>query len=147
MNSLIVAQLMLVGVSGFFLPLMLKNPLAKIEMNGRLVAPSYTHPAVSIMKNSTTTGNASVLNITMDNTNSTEEEEYSLYADIAEVEYDYDEELYQDNELSEPRSLPNDPVGHFTLFVSNVSGKITDELEILGRNFRIALALLSFFTP
>ena len=83
----------------------------------------------------------------MDNTNSTEEEEYSLYADIAEVEYDYDEELYQDNELSEPRSLPNDPVGHFTLFVSNVSGKITDELDILGRNFRIALALLSFFTP
>ena len=76
MNSLTIAQLMvtknkkinlvsteslflclkLVGVSGFFLPLMLKNPLAKIEMNGRLVAPSYTHPAVSIMKNSTTTG-------------------------------------------------------------------------------------------
>ena len=71
----------------------------------------------------------------------------SLYSDIAEVEYDYDEELYEDEEESEPRSLPTDPIGRIVTFVSNVNARIQDELSVLGRNIRIALALLTFFTP
>ena len=37
--------------------------------------------------------------------------EYSLYSDVAELEYDYDEELYDEEEDNEPRSIPTDPIG------------------------------------
>ena len=45
----------------------------------------------------------------------TEEEndaDYDLYSDIAAIEYDYDEELYEDveNEV-EARAVPSDPLG------------------------------------
>ena len=39
------------------------------------------------------------------------EEEEDLYSDIAEVEYEYDEEYYEDDEESEARSVPTDPLG------------------------------------
>ena len=47
--------------------------------------------------------------------NSTEtDDDDSLYSDIATVEYDYDEELYEDVEEEEaPRQFPNDPIGKF----------------------------------
>ena len=40
-----------------------------------------------------------------------EDGEYSLYSDVAELEYDYDEELYDEEEDNEPRSIPTDPIG------------------------------------
>ena len=41
-----------------------------------------------------------------------EEEGQDLYSDIAEVEYEYDEEYYEDaDEESEARSVPTDPLG------------------------------------
>ena len=40
-----------------------------------------------------------------------EEEEEDLYSDIAEVEYEYDEEYYEDDEESEASSVPTDPLG------------------------------------
>ena len=51
--------------------------------------------------------------------NSTEtDDDDSLYSDIATVEYDYDEELYEDVEEEEaPRQFPNDPIGKFWIFM------------------------------
>ena len=38
--------------------------------------------------------------------------ENSLYSDIANIEYDYDEEYYEDTEEdNEPRAIPTDPIG------------------------------------
>lgn len=50
---------------------------------------------------------------------SEESDEYSLYSDIADQEYDYDEEDYEGTEDDVmPRNLPTDPIGkelHFHL--------------------------------
>ena len=41
-----------------------------------------------------------------------EEQEEDLYSDITEVEYDYDEELYDEDESeAEARAVPTDPLG------------------------------------
>ena len=41
-----------------------------------------------------------------------EEQEEDLYSDITEVEYDYDEELYDEDESEvEARAVPTDPLG------------------------------------
>ena len=80
-----------------------------------------------------------------------EDEEYSLYSDIAEVEYDYDEELYdetgEEEEENEARNLPTDPIGRIVTFVNDAQTRIKDELSILSRNIRIALALVTFLSP
>merc|ERR1711950_106434 len=94
-------------ISGFFLPT-LKNPLAsKNTVNTGLVAPasaystSYTAPDLPAT-NTTLDGDSG------NSTAAAEEEdgEYSLYSDVAELEYDYDEELYDEEEDNEPRSIP-----------------------------------------
>ena len=42
----------------------------------------------------------------------TDDDVDDLYSDIAEVEYEYDEEYYEDaDEESEARSVPTDPLG------------------------------------
>ena len=49
----------------------------------------------------------------------TDDDVDDLYSDIAEVEYEYDEEYYEDaDEESEARSVPTDPLG--ILFSMNV---------------------------
>ena len=58
---------------------------------------------------------------------SEDSDEYSLYSDIADQEYDYDEEDYEgleDDDDVMPRNLPTDPIGkilHFTSFCLNSS--------------------------
>ena len=48
-----------------------------------------------------------------------ESEEYSLYSDIADQEYDYDEEDYEGTEDDDvmPRNLPTDPIGNMIIFI------------------------------
>ena len=52
---------------------------------------------------------------TSDNSTMVEDDDDdSLYSDIAQAEYEYDEELYEDTDTDsddEQRSLPTDPVG------------------------------------
>ena len=42
-----------------------------------------------------------------------DDEDNDLYSDIAEISYEYDEELYEDEEEVEARSapIPTDPLG------------------------------------
>ena len=42
------------------------------------------------------------------------DDDYDLYSDIADIEYDYDEELYEDVDAEsdvEARAAPSDPLG------------------------------------
>ena len=42
------------------------------------------------------------------------DDDYDLYSDIADIEYDYDEELYEDVDVEsdvEARAVPSDPLG------------------------------------
>merc|ERR1712061_874983 len=107
-------------ISGFFLPT-LKNPLAsKNTVNTGLVAPasaystSYTAPGLP-GTNTTLDGDSG------NSTAAAEEEEDgedSLYSDVAELEYDYDEELYDEEEDNEPRSIPTDPIGSIIYYTT-----------------------------
>jgi len=75
-----------------------------------------------------------------------ESDEYSLYSDIAEQEYDYEEEDYEgiEDDDSMPRNLPTDPIGLAGRFISDIGRRLEIEIDILSRNIRIGLALLTF---
>ena len=48
----------------------------------------------------------------VEETDDDDDDDHDLYSDIAEVEYEYDEEDYEDAEKeSEARSVPTDPLG------------------------------------
>merc|ERR1711862_260807 len=141
--------LIVAGVSGFFLP-KLKNPSdAKNTIDEWLVASSYTSYKAPKENNNTIVDEGGDNNSTsIDDEDIDEDVENSLYSDIANIEYDYDEEYYEDTEEdNEPRSIPTDPIGRVVRFVSDVGARFQTELSIISRNFRLALAFLSFAAP
>merc|ERR1711936_1321245 len=75
-----------------------------------------------------------------------ESDEYSLYSDIAQQEYDYEEEDYEGTEDDDvmPRNLPAGPIGLVGRFISDIGRRLEIEIGILSRNIRIGLALLTF---
>ena len=59
---------------------------------------------------------------------------------IADVEYDYDDEDYEDNS---GRSVPLTPLGQFLNRINTFKANIKSELDLLSRNIRLAFAFLS----
>ena len=90
-----------------------------------------------------------------------DDDDDDLYSDIAEVEYEYDEEDYEDaDEENEARSVPTDPLGIsfsdeccvvsnvyvYSTILSLLPGRVIhffrNQRSLLDRNFRLVLALL-----
>merc|ERR1712222_152110 len=164
---------MTAGISGFFLP-RLKNPLAsKNKVNTGLEAPwrhSYYAPPSqdtpdslesqeesleeSSEESEEGSGSKETKDVTVetskeesDKETNEESDEYSLYSDIADQEYDYEEEDYEGTEDDDdvmPRNLPTDPIGLVGRFISDIGRRLEIEIGILSRNIRIGLALLTF---
>ena len=67
-------------------------------------------------------------------------DEVTTTKSIADVEYDYDEEDYEDT--TSGRSVPSGPFGQLFVRVMDFKARIKSELNLIGRNIRLALAFL-----